>query len=58
MQIVSGEWTYRWQKTATSRHEFSPFTLKYQFKSTVTENYQKLLDKNPSTKSCSIRTPI
>ena len=47
MQIVSGEWTYRWQKTATSRHEFSPFTLKYQFKSTVTENYQKLLDKNP-----------
>ena len=50
MQIVSGEWTYRWQKTATSRHEFSPFTLKYQFKSTVTENYEKLLDKNPYLK--------
>ena len=24
MTIVSGEWTYSWQKTATSRHEFSP----------------------------------
>ena len=47
MHIVSGEWTYRWQKTATSRHEFSPLTLKYQFKNTTTEKYTELLEKNP-----------
>ena len=47
MHIVSGEWTYRWQKTATSRHEFSPLTLKYQFKNTVTDKYEALLDTNP-----------
>ena len=47
MHIVSGEWTYRWQKTATSRHEFSPLTLKYQYKSTTTEKYDSLLFANP-----------
>ena len=36
MHVASGEWTYRWQPTATSRHEYSPLTLKYQFKNTTT----------------------
>ena len=47
MAIVSGEWTYSWQKTATSRHEFSPLTIKYQFKNTVTAKYDSLVQENP-----------
>ena len=47
MHVVSGEWTYRWQPTATSRHEFSPLTVKYQFKSNTTEKYDSIIGKNP-----------
>lgn len=47
MTVVSGEWTYSWQKTATSRHEFSPLTIKYQFKNTVTAKYDSLVTENP-----------
>ena len=46
MHVVSGEWTYRWQPTATSRHEFSPLTVKYQFKNSTTEKYDSILRKN------------
>lgn len=46
MHIVSGEWTYRWQPTYSHRHEFSPLTVKYQFKSSTTEKFDDLLDKN------------
>jgi outer membrane protein assembly factor BamA len=46
MHVVSGEWTYRWQPTETSRHEFSPLTLKYQFKNSTTEKYQEIVDNN------------
>ncbi len=47
MHVVSGEWTYRWQPTATSRHEFSPLTVKYQFKSNTTEKYDSITKENP-----------
>ena len=47
MHIVSGEWTYSWQKTETSRHEFSPLTVKYQFKNTVTAKFDSLVRENP-----------
>ena len=46
MHVVSGEWTYRWLPTATSRHEFSPLTVKYQFKSETTEKYDSVMKKN------------
>ena len=46
MHVVSGEWTYRWQPTATSRHEFSPLTVKYQFKSSTSEKYESIVDSN------------
>jgi len=45
MTVVSGEWTYRWQPSATSRHEFSPLTVKYQFKNSVTPRYDSLVTK-------------
>ena len=45
MHVVTGEWTYRWQSSATSQHEFSPLTIKYQYKNTTTEKYDSLLSK-------------
>ena len=47
MHVVSGEWTYRWQSSATSRHEFSPLTLKYQYMNTRTEKFDSIVSQNP-----------
>lgn len=47
MHVVSGEWTYRWQTSENSRHEFSPLTIKYQFKNSQTEKFDSLLEMNP-----------
>lgn len=47
MHIVSGEWTYRWQPSASSRHEFSPLTLKYQYMNSHTTKFDSLLSYNP-----------
>jgi outer membrane protein assembly factor BamA len=46
MHIVSGEWTYRWQPSANSRHEFSPLTINYQYKNSVTDKFLELQDSN------------
>ena len=46
MHVVSGEWTYRWQTSAQSRHEFSPLTLKYQFMNSHTADFDSLMLKN------------
>ncbi len=47
MHIVSGEWTYRWQPSQTSRHELSPLTVKYQFMNSHTEDFDTLMMLNP-----------
>ncbi len=47
MHVVSGEWTYRWQTSAQSRHEFSPLTVKYQFMNSHTQAYDSLVQANP-----------
>ena len=47
MHIVSGEWTYRWQPSETSRHEYSPLTVKYQFMNSHTKHFEDLLIENP-----------
>jgi hypothetical protein len=47
MQIISGEWTYRWQKSESSRHELSPLTLKYQYMSSSTDKFKEVLLANP-----------
>ncbi len=47
MHVVSGEWTYRWQPSAQSRHEFSPLTVKYQFMNSHTAAYDSLLIVSP-----------
>ena len=47
MHVNSGEWTYRWQTSAQSRHEFSPLTVKYQFMNSHTDAYDSLVRINP-----------
>ena len=47
MHIVSGEWTYRWQSSANSRHEFSPLTLKYQYMNSHTAKFDSVVTINP-----------
>lgn len=47
MHVVSGEWTYRWQTSAQSRHDFSPLTLKYQFMNSHTSEFDSLMSDNP-----------
>ena len=47
MHVVSGEWTYRWQTSAQSTHEFSPLTVKYQFMNTKTEKFDSIIFINP-----------
>ena len=47
MHVVSGEWTYRWQPTAQSRHEFSPLTVKYQFMNSHTSQFDSMVVSNP-----------
>ena len=39
MHVVSGEWTYRWQTSESSNHEFSPLTVKYQFMNSHTAEF-------------------
>ena len=46
MNIVSGEWTYRWQPSTQRRHEFSPLTLKYQHISHTTDAFLSLMTNN------------
>ncbi len=50
MHVVSGEWTYRWQTSAQSRHEFSPLTMKYQFMNSHTSDFDSLVARNPYLK--------
>ena len=46
MHIVSGEWTYRWQSSATVRHEFSPLTVKYQYMNSSTAKFDSIAADN------------
>ena len=47
MHIASGEWTYRWQSSESSSHEFSPITLKYQYMNSHTSTFEDIIVKNP-----------
>lgn len=47
MHNVYGEWTYKWQRKATSRHEFSPLTLQYQHLNNVTATFDSIMYANP-----------
>ena len=47
MHVVTGEWTYKWQSSTTSRHEFSPFTLKYQYMNSRTVAFDSIVNEHP-----------
>ncbi|MCR4853129.1 MAG: BamA/TamA family outer membrane protein [Prevotella sp.] len=47
MVNFSAEWTYRWQKTQTSRHEMSPLTITYQHLVRTTIDFDSILTSNP-----------
>ena len=47
MHVATGEWTYRWQPSATSRHELSPLTVKYQYMNSHTEKFDSVMLINP-----------
>lgn len=47
MHVVSGEWTYRWQTSESSRHEFSPLTVKYQYMNSHTDEFERVVNENP-----------
>ena len=44
---ISAEWTYKWQKTRTSVHEFSPLILQYQQLKDVTAEFDSIMTDNP-----------
>lgn len=50
MHTVTGEWTYRWQRSDSWRHEYSPLTLKYQKLNYTTEKFSQILEENPYLK--------
>lgn len=47
MHNFSVEWTYRWQRSASWRHEFSPLTLQYQRLNYTTAKFDSILLENP-----------
>ena len=47
MVNFNAEWTYRWQKTQTSRHELSPLTITYQHLVRTTIDFDSILMKSP-----------
>lgn len=47
MHTASGELTYRWQRTATSSHEFSPISVVYQFKNHTTDLFDSIYVETP-----------
>jgi len=51
MHVNSGEWTYKWQPSELSRHEFSPLTVKYQYMNSHTAAYDSLVIVNPYLKA-------
>lgn len=47
MHTVTGEWTYKWQRSDTWRNEFSPLTLKYQKLNYTTAKFDSIMNANP-----------
>ena len=44
--IVSGEWTYSLQSSATSRHQFSPLVFSYEYMRSSTAAFDSVLNAN------------
>lgn len=51
MHTVTGEWTYKWQRSTTWKHEFSPLTLQYQKLNNTTQKFDSIMQANPYLKT-------
>lgn len=47
MHIVAGEWTYSWQTSQQSHHQFTPLMVKYQFMNSHTQKFDSIMLVNP-----------
>ena len=47
MHVAAGEWTYAWQPSEQSHHQFSPLTLKYQRMNSSTKKFEEVIEKAP-----------
>lgn len=47
MNTFSAEWTYKWQRSDSWRHEYSPLTLQYQKLSHTTIKFDSIMYANP-----------
>ncbi len=47
MHNASGEWTYKWQNTEKTKHEFSPLILQYQYLNYTTHKFDSIMEANP-----------
>lgn len=47
MHTASGEWTYKWQNTEQTKHEYSPLILQYQYLNYTTQTFDSILNANP-----------
>lgn len=45
--VVSGELTYEWANSETSRHSFTPLSISYQYMNDKTQAFDSLLSLNP-----------
>lgn len=45
--VVSGEWTYRYQLSQQSLHEFTPLSIQYDYMQHSTEEFRQLREQNP-----------
>ncbi|MBM6993362.1 MAG: BamA/TamA family outer membrane protein [Prevotella sp.] len=45
--IVSGEWTYNVQTSATSRHQFSPLIFSFEYMRSSTHAFDSIMELNP-----------
>ena len=48
--VISGEFTYNFQPTLTSRHSFSPLILQYDYMNKMTPKFREILDESPYLK--------
>lgn len=45
--VVSGEWNYTVQSSATSRHQFSPLVFSYEYMRSTTHTFDSIMERNP-----------
>lgn len=45
--VVSGEWTYHFQTSENSFHQFSPLSLQYNYMTSRSDEFESIMEENP-----------